>query len=270
MPAFCVAGGHRCLHQAPELWYLSLCDNKSRPESHSTQSHNIFFHSACRFNNDIYMNASTRFDPEGDKSNERAWRLIPIRKFKKSSKLTPCFNICWVHECWWGDGEDAKQNDVLSYTLGQKLTDLLVEGQLLALFSPLFSSKYWMEQHLPMGIQVFLFWNRWDLVFRICHWLWTEACLQAEDNWHWTVVFWLSLGFIRTSEGIWFYLCRAICVFLIAFGQRVPCVFSLSCLPPPDLSPALPLLSLLFRSESMHSCLTATWPRFGMQIHRRR
>ena len=78
-------------------------------------------------------------------------------------------------------------------------------------------------------------------------------------------VFILSLCFIRTSEGIWFYLSRAICVPLIVFSRCVLRVFSLSLLSPPDLSPelSLSLFALLCRSESVHprphSRMTTFW-----------
>lgn len=61
-------------------------------------------------------------------------------------------------------------------------------------------------------------------------------------------MFTLSLSFIRTSEGIWFYLCWAACVPLIMFRKCVHCVcvcvyvFSLSRLSSPDLSPTLSFL----------------------------
>lgn len=65
-------------------------------------------------------------------------------------------------------------------------------------------------------------------------------------------MFTLDLCFIRTSEGIWFYLSSAICVPLIMFSQCVRRVFSLSLLSHPDLSPKLSLFALLCRSESLH------------------
>lgn len=63
-------------------------------------------------------------------------------------------------------------------------------------------------------------------------------------------VFALSSCFIRTSEGIWFCLSRAICVSVIMFSQSILGVFFLRLLSSPDLSPGISLFALLCRSES--------------------
>lgn len=83
-------------------------------------------------------------------------------------------------------------------------------------------------------------------------------------------MFTLSLCFIRASEGIWFYLSRAICVSLIMFSQCILRVFSLGLLSSPDLSPEISL-SLCCAGQSLCTrAYTAAPPRFGMQIHRHR
>lgn len=83
-------------------------------------------------------------------------------------------------------------------------------------------------------------------------------------------MFTLSLCFIRTSEGIWFYLSRAICVPLIMFSQCILRVFSLGLLSSPDLSPEISLSLCCAGQSPCTRAYTAARPRFGMQIHRHR